>query len=728
MSDSDPRSSSIEELIREAADAQPGGPEDQAQSAAERAASDAERDEARQRVFDGLLVAAANMKPGVSPDSILRQAIFNGLSASQIELLVDAIHRATGVSKKNLKKDEARIAGEVKKARQQQAEDEAARAASAAQAANMDDPELSSVQAEFPLVGKAVFYKRHGGKVWAGRQETIDGNSVFVPLHTPYRIDGRLHFSGKAIGKGLRVTVRDEDGKEVQVDLKRSELAGTVDRNMLVGRLMHVGMLIDERARPMLLNALQKADSSNIIAVVDRPGVQVIAGQLIFVTLYGKVLGANHIKAELNPAVRMAEKDVRKGTLEGWMATAAGIAALDRVPHWYFGLILPFAASLVDLLDLDNIIVNLQARTSIGKTLALQMAASAWGAPTVRRNRDGGHGMVWSARVTPNSIESIAEMTSGMGLFLDDLAKVSGKDVSDITFVFADGAGKTRADRTGKARVEETKYWRGVLATTSEHSLVDMVRSDRRATWTPGSAVRMLNIDMGASTNRELGVEANRLARELFSNYGHAGPAFAERLVLLHNAIKATVDKANADALAKGQEATARGLREQLLDGIEKIAANMEQRVTQDGAGDGVSTNSKRRVVAAERRTYSAFALLKLAGQLAVHWGILPSKLDVGATVDWALNCFIGSSVALLAPEDAAIEEIRLKLLSVWESHTAPCGRSAQQVGARANGGQFQRWYQWRRRGEGNAHGDLGMAQRRHGFFAEVICREVHQT
>ncbi|MCK7581693.1 MAG: hypothetical protein MZV65_42815 [Chromatiales bacterium] len=156
-----------------------------------------------------------------------------------------------------------------------------------------------------------------------------------------------------------------------------------------------------------------------------------------------------------------------------------------------------------------------------------------------------------------------------------------------IVYSVGNGTGKSRAARTGGARA--VKRWRVVLLSSGERTLIaTMEEGGKRAK--AGQEARLLDIPCtrqhgvfdalhGFDGGRALTGRAQD--RPVNRHHGHAGPAFVERLI-----------------------ADDRDLGETLA----QIAA-----LPEFAAETGI-----------EGRAANAFALIAMAGELAIEWGIAP--------------------------------------------------------------------------------------------------------
>ncbi|MGE4269532.1 MAG: DUF927 domain-containing protein [Acidithiobacillus sp.] len=224
--------------------------------------------------------------------------------------------------------------------------------------------------------------------------------------------------------------------------------------------------------------------------------------------------------------------------------------------------------------------IHLVGDSSTGKTTALLLAASVWGAPAFVRT--------W--RATANGLEGAASEVNDTALILDELSQSDPAEAAAITYAVGNGVGKTRVNRVGMAK--RTARWRVMLLSSGERTLAAHMAEDRRGrTPKAGQLVRLLDIPV----KRQFGLFdalhdmptgaalADYLKKATAQFFGRIGPAFLDRLV---------AERENLDLPAKLAEL----LQTQLFhhpDGLHQRAA-------------------------------ATLALCGMAGELARQWGLLP--------------------------------------------------------------------------------------------------------
>lgn len=212
-----------------------------------------------------------------------------------------------------------------------------------------------------------------------------------------------------------------------------------------------------------------------------------------------------------------------KGTRADWRREVASrCVGHSRLA---FAVSTAFAAPLLELVQEENGGVHLQGASSEGKSTTLYIAASVFGPK----------GYVSSWRATSNGLEAVAAAHSGALLILDEMGQVDPREVGEVAYMLAAGAGKTRANRTGGGRKPQS--WALLFLSSGELDLTaHMQAAGKRAK--AGQAIRLLSLSAnpgkgygvfdhlgGETTGAKLSAVLRKLSWKFF---GTAGPAFIE--------------------------------------------------------------------------------------------------------------------------------------------------------------------------------------------------------
>lgn len=267
------------------------------------------------------------------------------------------------------------------------------------------------------------------------------------------------------------------------------------------------------------------------------------------------------------------------GKLEGWQM---GIGArCEGNPLLMLAVCAALAGPLLYHVQRQGGGFHIIGDSSTGKSSAILAGASVWG---------NGDEFKRTWRATGNGLEGIASQRNDTLLALDEIGEADPKEIGAVVYAMANGTGKARASRNGSARA--TKRWRVILFSSGELGLSALMAEGSRRS-RAGQEIRLLDIPArrrygawdtlhGMAGGREL---SDALQRASVTHYGHAGPLFIRKL------------------LETGEQDSLPALLAQLY-------------------GQYPTTTGQ------ESRAAERFALLAMAGELAIGFGILPVPPD----------------------------------------------------------------------------------------------------
>lgn len=277
------------------------------------------------------------------------------------------------------------------------------------------------------------------------------------------------------------------------------------------------------------------------------------------------------------------------GTLEGWQA---GIGALcEGNPLLMLAVCAALAGPLLYHVQRQGGGFHIVGDSSTGKSSAILAGASVWG---------NGDEFKRTWRATGNGLEGIASQRNDTLLALDEIGEADPREIGAVVYAMANGTGKARASRNGSARA--AKRWRVILFSSGELGLSALMAEGGRRS-RAGQEIRLLDIPArrtygawdnlhGMAGGREL---SDALQRASVTHYGHAGPLFVRKL------------------LEVGEQ-----------DGLPTLLAQLCDQYPATGGQ--------------EHRAAERFALMAMAGELAISFGVLP--VPVGAARDAMLELF----------------------------------------------------------------------------------------
>jgi hypothetical protein len=480
-------------------------------------------------------------------------------------------------------------------------------------------PRLETLRLEYRFTssGEVWVHKLVGEKSDVACGETV---GVWAPICSPVGVPALLRKADEDDAYGLRVCVHDMSGQPRTVDFDRAELARP-GASEIRARLLEAGLRVEGDGESVVTRVLKAAKPSDCITVVSRPGWHRMSDP-VFVTPVGETIGTPEgVRIELAASAKLADGVSSSGTIEGWQAAVRTAVTAENCPHWTLSAAAGFAGVLVDLTKSETCGLNLSGGTSLGKTTGQRIAVSTWSSP---KQSDGG--LLKSMRATENAVEPLARDSSGTILALDEMAHADGKVIGRVIYSLAGDVGKARMRPDGLLRRPHT--WSTFALLSSEKSLEQKIRDDG-GQWTGGMAARVPDVDV-TGVNSHVAPETIDALKQIFTHYGHAGPAFVCALVAngLHK---------EPDLLNERIKATARAL-----------------------AGAGADS--------AKIRAATPFAFLAVGGALAKQFGILPIEADIGGAIQWAWKRFSDSADALaLAPDRQVVVNIRQYIAERWD-------------------------------------------------------------
>lgn len=202
-----------------------------------------------------------------------------------------------------------------------------------------------------------------------------------------------------------------------------------------------------------------------------------------------------------------------RGSVEKWLDTAKEVRGMSLTARIL--LAASFASPLLEPLNCLPFFVHLWGVDSgTGKTVALMVAASVWGDPTI-----GSYVKTFDG--TTVGLEKTAAFLNNLPLCLDELqlAKdLKGRTNFDV-YKLAQGVGKTRGNRSGG--VDLTPTWRNCILTTGESPLTGQAAG-------AGAVNRVLDIECRSA--QAVIRDGMRISGIIKRNYGFAGRIFVEEL------------------------------------------------------------------------------------------------------------------------------------------------------------------------------------------------------
>jgi putative DNA primase/helicase len=274
-----------------------------------------------------------------------------------------------------------------------------------------------------------------------------------------------------------------------------------------------------------------------------------------------------------------------EGTLDGWKREVA--AKCSGNSRLLFSLGAAFASPLLSLAQIESGGFHLVGTTSIGKTTALNLAASVAGLKTIP-----------SWRSTSNALEGKAAEFNHMLLPLDELNQADPQTVGASAYMLGNGQGKNRMSKT--LSTVKPKTWELLFLSTGEVSMTDYLRQAK----TPakgGMEARMPSIP--ADAGKGYGVFENLQGYQSSDEF----VAALETAIRQH---QGTAQDAYLTELVEARKVE--GFDKELRARVQTIAGKLSQQF-QDTAISRVAIR---------------FALVQVGLELAHSFGLLPFPIE----------------------------------------------------------------------------------------------------
>jgi len=212
-----------------------------------------------------------------------------------------------------------------------------------------------------------------------------------------------------------------------------------------------------------------------------------------------------------------------KGDYREWISLVNDILIHPDVA---FLLYASLATPLLPVLGVQNFSLELSNPSSSGKTSALLLGASAWGAPELHSSS-----FVNTWYATPVWIGRAASILNGLPLYLDETKLAhsqnrmerAGEIVSKTFYMITAGKDKARGTLQG---TERTEPFRTILFSTGESPSLDLSNNG-------GSRGRLIDLcgNPFFKTDAESKSVVDRVNWTIQDNYGHAGPRVVQFII-----------------------------------------------------------------------------------------------------------------------------------------------------------------------------------------------------
>lgn len=409
----------------------------------------------------------------------------------------------------------------------------------------------------------------HGFKRSAGDDDS-DDDKADRPITdewvaTPVTVAARTTNSDDGSeGRFLRL-LTDSGPKEWIIPMEVFGGSGEDARRTLFG----MGVIIALKKRGQFMEYLLDQRPAEVFSTTCRPGWHE-SGAFV---LPGRTIGSDKVRYQAS-AKGQNLFSVR-GSLDGWKTEVA--AKCEGNPVLTLAIGCALAGPLLSLVGVLGGGVHLVGDSSSGKSLAQLIGSSVWGDPGI---------FAASWDMTKGGLEIEASSRNDTMLPLDEIKRADPKRVQEMAYSLANGQGKGTMTRDREARGKLS--WRLLALSSGERSLSEHAAISGNAAHA-GAELRMVDVNAGTRTHRAFdelhGLEGADFHRQLTvavgANHGHIGPAFVEKLL-------ASDDR----------------------PGLLEDFAGIRAQFVEDNAQAG--------------RVADRFAVIALAGEMAIAYGLLP--------------------------------------------------------------------------------------------------------
>ncbi|MGQ7938498.1 DUF927 domain-containing protein [Paraburkholderia sp. D1E] len=443
----------------------------------------------------------------------------------------------------------------------------------------VDEGEFGFTYSENDFRFKGEMTHRRAG-VYAHKREVKRGVPVVASIRflSPVEIIGRTRDAADTSwGRVLRLKKDTGEWKQIAVPMRMLAGDPVKLREMLLDNGAEV-MRFESKALESYMLTAANSKKLPLLYCTDRVGW--FEGQDAFVTPF-EVIGANDVVFQDN---RARLEYSQKGSLEEWKRTVPALA--EGNPMLMMVMAIGLAGPLLREYNKDSVMYHLCGETTGGKTTSALAMLSIWGPPDSQK-------LTFVA--TPNAIMAAAIERSDTAIVVDEANEENAEHVFGMAYNIANGSEKGRSDITGRLR--EMRTFRIAAVTTGEKTIQYLVECTGKE-YAAGMSVRLIDVFVRG----EYGI-FDDLHGELERHGGDgkaAGAAFAKRL---------------KDAASKCHGWAGPEFVRSMLADRPDLAALLKE---------NVSLLKVHARSAADLRTAESFAIVAVAGELGIRYGLFP--------------------------------------------------------------------------------------------------------
>ncbi|MDF3920122.1 DUF927 domain-containing protein [Salinicola salarius] len=345
-----------------------------------------------------------------------------------------------------------------------------------------------------------------------------DGGQPYdVWICAPLHVDAEtVNSDDGSVGRLLRFRHR---GRVIEHVMPMEALAGKGEE--VLKALMRQGLEIEYNQRRHVPAYIASHHGLNrILATTTRPGWHDASGAFV---LPHRIIGDADVRFQ--DSGKGAHLFTERGSLESWQTDVAHYCQGN--PVLILSVCCALAGPVLSRVGVNGGGVHLVGDSSSGKSLAQSLAASVWGNPGI---------FAASWDMSKGGIEIEASSRNDTVLILDEIKRADPKRVQEMAYAIANGTGKGTMTREREGRPK--LYWRVLALSSGERSLSEHAAISGNSAHA-GAELRMVDVNAGTRTYRAFdevhGMAGATFHRKLTTaasqHFGQIGPAFVERLV-----------------------------------------------------------------------------------------------------------------------------------------------------------------------------------------------------
>jgi len=216
----------------------------------------------------------------------------------------------------------------------------------------------------------------------------------------------------------------------------------------------------------------------------------------------------------------------QKGSMDLWREAMEFYDRPGMEVH-QFVIGLAFGSIFTEFSPVNAALLHLYSPESgLGKTTALQAAASIWGDPSK---------MMLKETDTTNSKMLRAEVHKNVIMLIDELSNLSGKDMSDFVYPMTSGYQKNRMTSSANSERVRGDTWKLMMVSTGNVSATDKLATYKASP--QGELKRLLDVQI-ARVEGLAKEDTDKLSLNLVNNYGHAAVPYLQYVMKDINGIR----------------------------------------------------------------------------------------------------------------------------------------------------------------------------------------------